>query len=490
MPKVKNELQRMEKLGVISKVEEPTEWCSGIVVVPKKSGDNPRICVDLTKLNESVQREKYILPSVEQTLGSLAGAKIFSKLDANMGFWQIPLAPDSAKLTTFITPFGRYFFNRLPFGIASAPEHFQNRMATEVTEGLEGVVCHMDDVLVWGQSQDEHDARLRSVLKKMETAGITLNTEKCSLSQREVKFLGHIISDSGVMPDPEKTAAVKDMPEPTNVSELRSFLGMVNQLGKFIPQLVEKDKPLRDLLSKKNCWLWGPDQVKAFNDLKKDLSSTPVLALYDPNKETKLSADASSYGLGSVLLQKWGEQWRPVAYASRSLTQVEQRYAQVEKEALGLTWACERFRDFLIGRYFEMETDHKPLLSLLGAQALDALPPRIQRFRMRLMRYSYKISHVPGKSLWTADTLSRAPLLKKTDNADEELMESTNIYMDSIIEHLPASSTYLDGLREHLKADSVCSRVMTMCQEGWPEFNRCTGPEKQYWGSTCLPHCS
>lgn len=200
-------------------------------------------------------------------------------------------------------------------------------------------------------------------------------------------------------PDPVKITAVQGMPEPTNVTELRSFLGMVNQLGKFNPHLAEKDKPLRDLLSKRNCWAWGEAQAKAFKDLKEDLTSTPVLALYNANKPLKVSADTSSYGLGAVLLQRESEDWRPVAYALRSLTPVEQRYAQVEKEALGLTWACKRFRDFLIGQYFEMETDHKLLLSLLGAQELDTLPPRIQRFRMRLMRYAYTISHVPGKSL-------------------------------------------------------------------------------------------
>ncbi|KAI4878431.1 hypothetical protein NFI96_003729 [Prochilodus magdalenae] len=160
---------------------------------------------------------------------------------------------------------------------------------------------------------------------------------------------------------------------------------------------------------------------------------------------------------------------------------VEQRYAQVEKEALGLTWACERSQDFLTARYFEMETDHKPLLSLLGVQALDALPPRIQRFRMRLLRYSYNIFHVPGKSLCTADTPSRVPLQREAISTDDELMESTNIYVDNIIEHLPAATSYLDGQREHLKADSVCSRVMGMCQDGWPEFSCSTGPEKQYW---------
>ena len=480
MPKVKNELERMEKIGVISRVEEPTDWCSGMVVVPKKNSD-PRICVDLTKLNESVRREKYILPSVEQTLGSLAGAVIFSKLDANMGFWQIPLAEESAKLTTFITPFGRFYFNRLPFGIASAPEHFQNRMVTQVTEGLEGVVCHMDDLLVWGSTQEQHDSRLHAVLQKMVTAGMTLNVDKCEISKQEVKFLGHIISDKGVKSDPAKTSAVREMAEPTNVSELRSFLGMVNQLGKFVPQLAEKDKPLRDLLSKKNHWIWGVDQVRAFKELKEELSSTPVLALYDPNKETKVSADASSFGLGAVLLQKWSDVWRPVAYASRSLSSVEQRYAQVEKEALALTWACERFRDFLIGQHFELETDHKPLLSLLGAQALDTLPPRIQRFRMRLMGYSYTISHVAGKDLWTADTLSRAPLRAEATRADNELMESTNIYVDSIMDNLPVSATYMDTLRENLRADSVCSAVMKMCQDGWPDNSSCTSLLKLYW---------
>lgn len=454
MSKVKEELSRMEILGVISRVEEPTDWCAGMVVVPKKSGA-VRICVDLSKLNESVRREKYILPSVEQTLGMLAGAQIFSKLDANMGFWQIPLSEDSARYTTFITPFGRYFFKRLPFGISSAPEHFQNRMATEVTEGLEGTVCHIDDVLVWGRTREEHDTRLHAVLRKMQKAGMTLNVEKCELSKQTVHFLGHIISADGISPDPMKTAAIRDMTEPSNVSQLRSFLGMVNQLGKFIPRLADKDKALRDLLSKKNCWIWGIEQANAFQALKDVLSSPPVLAIYDANRDCKVSADASSYGLGAVLLQRWPEGWKPIAYASRSLTQTEQRYAQVEKEALGLTWACERFKDFVIGKHFTLETDHKPLLSLLGSQALDALPPRIQRFKMGLMRYSYSIVHVPGKDLWVADTLSRAPVKQCELHEEREFWEDTNIYVDAIMGNLPASTTYLGQLREDLKNDKT-----------------------------------
>ncbi|CAM4728520.1 unnamed protein product [Leuciscus chuanchicus] len=481
MGNVKEELDRMEGLGVISRVDEPTDWCCGMVVAPKKDKEKVRICVDMTPLNESVCRERYILPFVDQTLGMLTGAQYFSKLDANMGFWQIPLSKESALLTTFITPFGRYHFNRLPFGISSAPEHFQNMMVTEVTADLKGVVCHMDDILVWGSTVEEHDKRLHAVLQRAEKASVTLNMSKCEFSKRKVKFLGFIVSADGMSPDPDKTQAVQDMKEPSNVSELRSFLGMVNQLGKFIPNLSEKDKPLRDLLSTKNMWYWGHDQQKAFHNLKQELSSPPVLQLYNPNKPQKISADASSFGLGAVMLQKEGDVWSPVAYASRSLTPTEQRYAQVEKEALALTWACERFNDFILGLHFELETDHKPLVSLLGGQALDALPPRIQRFRMRLMRYSYTIKHIPGKSLTTADTLSRLPLTNSVTGADTDFMEDTNIYLESVLEGLPTSSKYLSDLQEQLMSDSVCSQVMRYCAEGWPDRNQLQGAVKHYW---------
>lgn len=204
--KVKEELTRMEAQGIISKVDIPTPWCSGMVPVLKKSG-SVRICVDLQKLNESVQQEVHPLPRVDETLGQLAGAEVFSKLDANSGFWRIPLADESHLLTTFITPFGRFCFNRLPFGIGSAPEHFQKQMS-RVLEGLEGVMCQIDNVLVYGSNQDDHDSRLNAVLEQMEKAGVTLNLEKCPFSQPQLKYLGHIINKHGVLSDPERMAAV------------------------------------------------------------------------------------------------------------------------------------------------------------------------------------------------------------------------------------------------------------------------------------------
>ena len=232
----------MASAVVIEAVDEPTDWCAPIVVVPKQSGD-VRICVDLTKLNEAVRRENYILPKVESTLGSIASkGHIYTKLDANSGFHQVVLSEDSARLTTFITPFGRYMFRRLPFGISSAPEYFQKRMDNELS-GLAGVVCWccLDDILVIGRNQREHDERLRAVLDRLVKCGLTLNVDKCAFSQSELPYLGQIIDGD----DPGKVKAIVEMAEPTDVPELRRFLGMVNQLMKFRPDLAEKTHALR-----------------------------------------------------------------------------------------------------------------------------------------------------------------------------------------------------------------------------------------------------
>ena len=445
--KVKTELGRMLEEGVIARVEEPTEWCAGMVVIPK-AHDAVRICVDLSPLNESVRRELHVLPSVEHTLGQLSDAKIFTKLDAQSGFWQIVLAEASQKLTTFITPFGRYCFKRLPFGISSAPEHFQRRMS-QLLDGLEGVVCQMDDILVYAATQEEHDKRLYAVLQRLESAGLTLNTQKCEFAKQEVKFLGQIIDGNGVRADPDKVAAVTGMPAPTNVSEVRRFMGLVNHLGKYIPHLADKSRPIRELLNKNSAWSWGPQQGQAFSDIKRDLTTPPGLALYDATADTKVSADASSYGLGAVLLQrKDTADWRPIAYASRALSDTERRYAQVEKEALATTWACEQFRDFLIGLTFQVDTDHKALLALLGSKRLDEMSPRIQRFRMRLMHFSFSIAHVPGKDLATADTLSRAPMPQthpQTRQADEQSIES---FVNAVLSSLPITEKRLQQLRQ------------------------------------------
>ena len=466
----------MESMGVISKVDEPTPWCAGMVVVPKKSG-KVRICVDLKPLNESVLREVHPLPKVDETLAQLTGARMFSKLDANSGFWQIPLAKESRLLTTFITPFGRYCFNKLPFGISSAPEHFQKRMSA-ILERTHGVVCQMDDVLVFGSTQEEHNSRLITVLEKIQNARVTLNPEKCEFSCKKIKFLGHVIDETGIKADPEKTSAIRQMQAPTNVSELRRFLGMVNQLGKFSPNLATLTQPLRELLSKKHTWAWDPNQEEAFRTVKEDLSQERTLALYNPQKNLKISADASSYGLGAVLLQKEDSEWQPVAFASRSMTETEHHYAQIEKEALATTWACEKFSTYVLGKPFMIETDHKPLVPLLGTKHLDSLPPRVLRFRLRLARFTYSIVHVPGKLLYTADTLSRSPLTTSSDASLEELAE---LAMHSCIAHLPASPDRCCKYKAAQHADPLLSLVIKYCHTSWPGKSKVNEAIAPYW---------
>ena len=244
--KVKQELDVMEAQGDISKVQQITPWCTGMVVVKRKN-EGVRICVNLKPLNQCILRQHHPLLKVDDILGQLTGATMFSKLDVNSGFWQVPLAEKSRLFTTFITPFGRYCYNKLPFGILSAPEHFQQTMHS-LLEGLPGVLCAMDDILIFGTTRQEHNSGLQAMLKLLCSAGITLNSKKCEFCKTSLMFLGHVIDQRGITADPNKTAAIQQMETPKSVSELRGFLGMVNQFGKFSSNIAELSKPNFHLL--------------------------------------------------------------------------------------------------------------------------------------------------------------------------------------------------------------------------------------------------
>ena len=433
-----------------------------------KANCKVRICFDLTPLNKAVQREIHPMATVDENLAKVKGSQVFSKLALTRVSGKYT---QSRLLTTFITPFSRFCFNRLPFGISSAPEIFQRTM-TGILQGLEGIVCHMDDILVHGVDQGEHDQRVRAVLQRLQAAGLTLN-EKCESSKTRITFLGHIITSKGIEADPEKTTAVREFPTPGNITELQRFNGMVNQLSKFLPELAIINEPLRQLLRKDREWIWDSAQKDAFNAIKEALVSTPVLAHYDPKRQTIVAADACQNGLGAVLLQVDADgnkrpicyafnaikealvstpvlahydpkrqtivaadacqnglgavllqvdadgNKRPICYASRSLTDAETRYAVIEKEALAATWACEKFSDYILGMSFTLETDHKPLVPLLSTTDLDKMPPRVLRFRLRMMRFSPVVIHVQGKgpnnsrcpvtcSSWQSHTCRRA----------------------------------------------------------------------------------
>ena len=239
-------------------------------------------------------------------------------------------------------------------------------------------------------------------------------------------------------------------------------------MSKFSPNLADTTKPLRDLLNKKNQWIWEEPQRRAFEEIKNALCSSPVLALFNLNRETEISADASSFGLGAVMRQKQpNQEWQPVAYISRAMTLTEQRYTQIEKEALALTWACERFSDYLIGLTFQIRTDHQPLVPLFSSKCLDELPFRIQRFRMRMMRFDFNIAHIPGKDLATADALSRAPVSTPTEN-DQQKNDETQAYIDAVYSSLPATEKCIEEIKEQQQEDEVCRQLKAYCKHGWP----------------------
>ena len=241
---------------------------------------------------------------------------------------------------------------------------------------------------------------------------------------------------------------------------MRQLVGMINQLAKFVPNCAHVIRPLTELLSSKRTWQWGPTQKEAFAAIKKMLTEPTVLALYDPSAASKISADASSYGIGAVLLQQHQDQWKPVAYASRTLTETEKHYAQIEKECLSLTWACDKFSPYIIGKSIEIETDHKPLVPLLSSKDLGAIPPRILHFRLRLMRYSFSICHVPGKYFYTADVLSRSPSLTTVDDTESaELETSAELFISAVVSNLPATSNRLKALTTAQSEDQTLQRV-------------------------------
>lgn len=285
-------------------------------------------------------------------------------MDLRSGYHQLPLHPDSRYITTFSRHVGLRRYRCLNFGISSAAEVFQNTIR-EVLSGLPGVLNVSDDLLIYASSIEDHHCRLRGVIQRIKESGLTLHKEKCQFLKNKISFFGYTFSDRGVAPDPDKVRDVQEAPAPSNISEIRSFLGMVNFCGRFVPDLSNLTKPLRELMKSATTWQWGPEQERAFKDTKAALSADTTLSYFDPARSTNIAVDASPYGLGAVLTQLQGNgEWALIAYASRSLTDTEQRYSQIEREAIAIHWACRHFHVYVYGHPFTVSTDHKPLVPL------------------------------------------------------------------------------------------------------------------------------
>lgn len=403
--KVEKELERLEQLDIIEKVNGPTQWVSPIVVAPKKDGDI-RICVDNRKVNEAIKRERHITPTIDDITSKLNGATVFSKLDMNNGFHQLELSPESRNITVFSTHVGLRRYKRLNYGISASPEIFNNEVR-QVLDGLNGCINISDDIIIFGKTQQEHDKNLQAVFERFKEKNLTLNKNKCLFNQKQVKFFGYIFSENGMSADPTMVESIKSAQRPTTPSEVKSLLGMTGYVSRFIPQYSTITEPLRRLTRQNEAWIWSDEQENAFQTLKDKLTSDTVMSYFDPSKETELWVDGSPVGLGAILCQEN----KIVAYASRALSPVEQRYSQTERECLAIVYGVEHFHLFLFGKTFTLVTDHRPLSAIFGTQSKPKAKQqslRLERWRLRLSTYDFKVIYRKG-DLMISDYMSRHP---------------------------------------------------------------------------------
>lgn len=403
---LKAEIGTMLELGVIE--PSKSEWSSPIVIVPKKD-DTLRICIDFRKLNAQSRFDAYPMPRIDDLLERIGQARYITTLDLCKGYWQVPLEEASRPYTAFRTPLGLYQFTVLPFGLHGAPATFQ-RLMDQVLRGCEEwSAAYLDDVVIYSATWEDHLIHLKETLSKIQEAGLTLNVAKCEWAKSETNYLGYHLGNGELKPQVDKVEAVRRSPRPRTKKEVRSFLGLVGWYRRFIPNFSTTAVPLTNLLCKnvKNPIVWTEECEMAFNTLKRQMCSGPVLISPDFTKVFIVQVDASAVGIGAVLAQGEVGEERPIAFLSRKLLPRESRYSTVEKEGLAIKWALESLRYYLLGREFVLETDHR---ALTWIHTMKDHNSRVTRWYLSLQPYQFKVRHRPGLQNKIADYLSRNPV--------------------------------------------------------------------------------
>lgn len=460
--RVERELDRLQAEGVIYKVDR-SDYGTPIVPVVKTNGDI-RICGDYkVTINPRLKDFHYPLPRIEDLFATLGGGERFTKLDLSNAFQQCLLHKDSRPMTAITTHMGTFVYNRVPFGIKCIPENFQKIME-ETLSGLPFTAVFADDICVTGTCMSSHISNLKAVLQRLKENGLRVNYGKCQFFKESVTYLGYKIDKQGLHTDDKKIKAIVAAPSPCNITQLRSFLGLVNFYSKFCINMSDVLKPLYDLLKKHVKWNWDSKCENAFTKIKNVLSSSPVLAHYDPNLQLILAVDSSPYGLGAVLLQRYDDgSERPVGCASRTLNQAESNYSQLDKEALAIVFGVTKHHQYLYGRHFILRSDHRALSYILGDN--KGIPvtaaSRIQRYAVKLAAYDFKIEFVRSERNCFADALSRLPLSSRERVRDDEEYS----YLNFVEEHFPLS---FKQIKTETDKDSLLKKIAGYVMFGWP----------------------
>lgn len=482
---LQQKLKEMEDLDVICSEDKYTEWTSNILMV--KGDGKIRLCLDPVELNKALKDCKYQLPIIEEVLPMLSKARVFTTVDAKHGFWQLELDEESSKLTTFWTPFGRKRFKRMPFGIKPAMEIYQ-RKQNQIVQGLDGVFAMADDILIVGRGEtdqealEDHNRNWEALLMRLKDENLKLNRNKVRLCLTEVIYYGHILSKDGVKADPNKITSILNMKEPENREDVLRFLGMVTYLGKFLPNLSTVAEPLRKLTHLSSDFVWSSEVITAFNKLKQMVTETPILRYFDSEKPVVIQTDASSFGLGCVMMQDDG----PVGFGAKALNATQRNYAQIEKEMLAIVFACKRFDQFICGKTdVTVETDHKPLISIVKKSLLKA-PKRLQAMIMSLQRYNLTLKYTKGSEVIIADTLSRAPGGEINEEKAYDIYNVERLFSGfeevNSLEDIQIREVMYYKIKEELESNETLRQLSKTIKEGWPEnISDVIEPLRQYW---------
>lgn len=400
---VKQEIEDLVKAGIL--VSSKSQWSNPIVPVRKPDG-SVRLCADYRKLNKVTLPDPYCMPLIEELLNVVGQASYLSKLDLSKGFYQVPLSDAAREKSAIITPFGKFEYTRMPFGMRNAPASFQRLMDSVLNDCQDFSRAYIDDVLIYSRSWQEHLFHISSVLVKIKEAGLTVKKSKCSWGKSQIEYLGHRIG-KGVLEIPQaRVSALLEYRRPVTQKDVRSFLGMVGYYRRFIPNLAQIAKPLHDATRKSAPRLvdWTKEREEAFHLIRVSLANLCTLCIPSSCDSFVLHCDASYQGVGAVLNVCRDGMELPVAFYSRQLRGPEQRYSATEIECLAVVSAVRHFEVYLAGRQFKVHTDHQALTALLSSRVLNR---RLTRWSLYLQEFNMDIAYRPGKQNGNADGMSR-----------------------------------------------------------------------------------